>query len=235
MAVAGPQGHHLVMRATDHLPDPLPPPGEPGERAAGTAGGDDVPGDWDADRPGPEAWPSWTGSPGPWPPAFQSPWPAPAPGYGQTLAGPGGPGGPGGALPPGMYYDEASGVVLPAGVELASAGRRVAAWFVAIPLAIVTLGIGYLVWGLVVWGRGQTPALQVLGMRCWRPESGRVAGWWEMALREVIGGLVDNLLNWVTLLTSVVLMLVSRDRKCLHDLVAGTVVVRDPARVLDRC
>ena len=51
---------------------------------------------------------------------------------------------------------------------------------------------------------------------------------------EMMGGLVDNLLNWVTLLTSVVLMLVSRDRKCLHDLVAGTVVVRDPGRVLDR-
>ena len=29
----------------------------------------------------------------------------------------------------------------------------------AIPLAIVTLGIGYVIWGLIVWGNGQTPAL----------------------------------------------------------------------------
>ena len=96
----------------------------------------------------------------------------------------------------------------------------------------MTLGVGYIVWGLIVWGRGQTPALQVLGMRCWRPQAGQVARWRHMALREVLGGLADNLLNWVTLLTSFALMLLTRDRKCLHDLVAGTVVLRDPGGVL---
>jgi hypothetical protein len=29
----------------------------------------------------------------------------------------------------------------------------------AIPLAIVTLGIGQVIWGLIVWANGQTPAL----------------------------------------------------------------------------
>jgi uncharacterized RDD family membrane protein YckC len=133
-----------------------------------------------------------------------------------------------------MYLDQASGLVLPDGVQLASVGRRIGAYFLAVPLVIVTLGIGYLIWGLIVWGGGQTPALQVLGMRCWRPESGRVAGWWWMALREIIGRLVEGLLFVFTELLSFILMLTSKERRCLHDLVAGTVVLHDPNKVLAR-
>jgi uncharacterized RDD family membrane protein YckC len=131
-----------------------------------------------------------------------------------------------------MYIDQVSGLTLPFGVELASAGRRIGAFFLSIPLSIITLGIGYFVWGLIVWGRGQTPALQVLGMRCWRPETGRVAGWGWMALREIIGRFVEGILSIITLLLSLILMLTSKERKCLHDLIAGTVVLRDPNKVL---
>jgi uncharacterized RDD family membrane protein YckC len=127
--------------------------------------------------------------------------------------------------PPGLYLDQISGLYLPAGTELAGAGRRIAAWFLAIPLSIVTLGVGYLIWGVIVWGRGQTPTYQVLHMRCWRPETGRVAGWWWMALREVIGRLVDEVLGPITLVISFILMLATRERRCLHDMVAGTLVV----------
>jgi hypothetical protein len=67
--------------------------------------------------------------------------------------------------PAGMYFDQTSGLNLPVGVELATIGRRIGAFFLSFPLFIVTLGIGYAIWGLVVWGQGQTPALQVLGMR----------------------------------------------------------------------
>jgi uncharacterized RDD family membrane protein YckC len=131
-----------------------------------------------------------------------------------------------------MYYDAASGLTLPEGVQLASVGRRIGAYFLAIPLALVTLVIGYVIWGLIVWGRGQTPALQVLGMRCWRPETGRVAGFWWMALREIIGRLADGILSIITLLVSFILMVTSKDHKSLHDLVAGTVVLHDPHKVL---
>src|SRR5690348_6750408 len=72
---------------------------------------------------------------------------------------------PQGAVPAGMYYDQESGLLLPNGTELASVGRRIGAFFLAIPLWIITLGIGYIIWGLILWGRGQTPALSVLGMR----------------------------------------------------------------------
>lgn len=135
-------------------------------------------------------------------------------------------------MPPGMYFDQASGLILPQGLPLASPGRRIGAWFLAIPLAIITLGIGYVIWGLIVWANGQTPALQVLGMRCWRPEDGRVPGWWWMALREVVGRIVEGLLSVITLAISFILMLTRADRRCLHDLVAGTVVLYDPNKVL---
>jgi uncharacterized RDD family membrane protein YckC len=135
--------------------------------------------------------------------------------------------------PPGMYYDTQSGLTLPQGVQLAGQGRRIGAYFLAIPLAIVTLVIGYVIWGLIAWSRGQTPALQVLGMRCWRPETGRVPGFWRMALREIIGRILDGILGIVTGLTSFILFLATRERKALHDYVAGTVVLYDPDKVLE--
>lgn len=138
---------------------------------------------------------------------------------------------PAAAVPAGMYLDQASGLTLPQGVILASTGRRIGAYFLAFPLAVITLGIGYLIWGLIVWGSGTTPALQVLGMRCWKPDTGQVAGWGTMALRETIGRIVDGILV-ITALVSFILMLTRPDRRCLHDLVAGTVVVQDPDQVL---
>jgi uncharacterized RDD family membrane protein YckC len=135
-------------------------------------------------------------------------------------------------LPPGTYLDQASGLVLPNGTVLASPGRRIGAFFLAIPLSIVTLGIGYLIWGLIVWGNGQTPALQVLGMRCWRPEEARVATFWWMALREIVGRIVDGILSIITELVSFFFMLSRPDRRTLHDLIAGTVVLHDPDNVL---
>jgi uncharacterized RDD family membrane protein YckC len=136
------------------------------------------------------------------------------------------------AIPSGMYLDQESGLALPNGTVLASSGRRIGAFFLAIPLSIITLGIGYLIWGLIVWGNGQTPALQVLGMRCWRPEDGRVATFWWMALREVVGRLIDGILWVITELVSFIFMLSRPDRRTLHDLIAGTVVLHDPDNVL---
>ena len=136
------------------------------------------------------------------------------------------------AVPHGMYVDQESGLLLPEGTQLASVGRRIGAYFLAIPLAIVTLGIGYIIWGLIVWGNGQTPALQVLGMRCWRPETNRVASFWHMALREIAGGIIEGILGFITEITSFVLMVAGRERKAIHDYIAGTVVLHDPNKVL---
>ena len=128
------------------------------------------------------------------PPGFPQAPPVPA-GYGYGQPG-------GQPVPAGMYWDQESGLMLPQGTVLASPGRRIGAFFLAIPLVIVTLGIGYVIWGLIVWGNGQTPALQVLGMRCFRPETNRVAGFWWMALREIVGRILEVILSIITELIS---------------------------------
>ncbi|HEY7010559.1 MAG TPA: RDD family protein [Jatrophihabitantaceae bacterium] len=134
--------------------------------------------------------------------------------------------------PQGRIFDPASGLYLPPGVELASHGRRIGAYFLAIPLAIVTLVIGYVIWGLIVWARGTTPALQVLGMKCYRVDNGEVPTWWRMVLREVVGGIATGVLGFITELTSFILFLTTGKRQALHDLIATTTVVYDPNKVL---
>jgi hypothetical protein len=138
-----------------------------------------------------------------------------------------------GAPPAGMYYDNVSGMNLPEGTELASHGRRIGAYFLAIPLAIVTLVIGYIIWGLIIWSRGQTPTQQVLGMRTWYPQGGRNATWGRMALREIVGGFVTGVLSFITEILSFVLFLAGRQRQCLADHIASTIILRDPNNVLD--
>ncbi|HLH99449.1 MAG TPA: RDD family protein [Acidimicrobiales bacterium] len=169
-------------------------------------GNDEQPGGW---APQPGGWAPQPGGPGGWAPG------APA----------------GGAVAPEAYTDQGSGLMLPPGTMLASPGRRIGAYFLGLVLPIVTLGIGYVIWGAVVWARGQTPALQVLGMRCYRPDHRAVAGWGTMALREIIGRFVESLL-FITLVVSFVLFLARRDHRSIHDLIASTVVVHDPNKVL---
>jgi uncharacterized RDD family membrane protein YckC len=71
-------------------------------------------------------------------------------------------------------------------------------------------------------------------MRCWRPETKRVAGWWWMALREIVGYIVESVLGIITQLLSFILMMTGRERKSLHDMIAGTVVLHDPNKVLSK-
>jgi uncharacterized RDD family membrane protein YckC len=137
-------------------------------------------------------------------------------------------------VPPGMFFDPNSGLVLPEGTQLAPIGRRVGAFFLAIPLIIVTLVIGYVIWGIIAWTKGTTPALQVLGMRCWRPQEQRVPGFWWMALRNIVGRILEGILSFITAIGSFIIMCVTKERRCLHDLIAGTVVLYDPNKVLDK-
>src|SRR6185312_13354072 len=104
--------------------------------------------------------------------------------------------------PYGMYFEEKSGLMLPQGVVLASVGRRIGAYFLMILLMFVTLGIGWAIWGLVSWSTGRGPAMQVLGLRCWKPADGKVANWGIMALRNVVGYLAQGLLWVVTAIVS---------------------------------
>lgn len=52
----------------------------------------------------------------------------------------------------------------PAGWRPAARGRRALAWVVDIALGVATLGVGWLLLALWLWGRGTTPGKRLLGL-----------------------------------------------------------------------
>jgi len=141
-----------------------------------------------------------------------------------------GPGMAAAPVPPGFYFDQLSGLVLPDGTTLAPVGRRIGAFFLGALLSIVTLGIGYIIWGIISWSKGQTPGQQVLGMQTWRPQEKVNATWGTMFLR----GLAYVVLGWIPFaqLVSFFLFLSGKEHRALHDSVASTIVLHDPNKVL---
>lgn len=122
-----------------------------------------------------------------------------------------------------MYFDHQSGLVLPQGVQPRSIGRVAAAYALAVLLFVVTLGIGYLAWGIVTWGSGQTPAQKLLGQSCWRPEASRPASRGQMAIRQITGLLLNG-----ELLAGPFILLASKDRTSVGDFIVATVVCTTP-------
>ncbi|HEX6520018.1 MAG TPA: RDD family protein [Streptosporangiaceae bacterium] len=159
------------------------------------------------------------------PPGQQLPQAPPVPtgyGYGQY---------PQGAVPAGMYYDERSGLLLPNGTELASIGRRIGAYFLALPLMLITLIIGYWIWGIILWSKGKSPALSVLGMQVWKVDDQQPATFGTMALRDIIGRIVEGITP--VNLVSFIMFCAGKERKAIHDMIGGTVVLYDPNKVLE--
>jgi uncharacterized RDD family membrane protein YckC len=117
----------------------------------------------------------------------------------------------------------------PAGLApLSSSGKRFGAWLLDGLLIVVTLVIGWLVWSLVVWAKGQTPAKSLLGMRCIRTDTGRGAT--TMALRELGGKVIlGNLTFGITTIVSGIMILADGERhQAIWDKMVSTVVVDDP-------
>ena len=70
-------------------------------------------------------------------------------------------------------------------METASPVRRLFADVLDAILFFLTLIIGYLIWWLIVLGRGQTPGKQLLGIYAIKRDGSR-AGWGTMFVREVV-------------------------------------------------
>lgn len=150
--------------------------------------------------------------------------PPPTAGYGTPGTAPGMP------VPPGFYHDQVSGLVLPEGTTLATVGRRIGAYFLGGLLSFVTLGIGYAIWGLIVWSKGQTPVQQVLGLQTWRPQERVNASWGTMFLRE-LGWFIIGVIPFGQLV-SFILFLSGKEHRALHDSIASVIVLHDPNKVL---
>ena len=86
------------------------------------------------------------------------------------------------------------------GVELGSIARRLAARVLDTVIIVCTLYIGWLIWSFIVYGRGQSPGKQLVGIYAASvddPE--RRLSWGSMFLREfVLKGLLFSFLGAIT-------------------------------------
>ena len=149
--------------------------------------------------------------PGQQPPNYGQPQSGPPPQYGQPQAGPppqygqqpqgqwGAQPAPYAQVPPGYFpvFNSQGQQVL---VPLASPGKRFGTWLLEGVLAIVTLGIGYIIWTLFAWSDGQTPGKKVTNLKYVDVNTGRVADWNKSAFRDfVIRGIVIGVISAFTL------------------------------------
>lgn len=141
----------------------------------------------------------------------------------------------------------------PKTVALATPKRRLAAYLIDAVIIGVSLqhflllviGIGWLVWFLIIAGRGQTPAKQLFSLRVVR-DDGPVASRGWMLLREIVvkgaPGLSVFAGFWISWLFGVVILVFivaalwciwDVRRQCLWDKVVSTLVIHDTDRVVD--
>lgn len=125
-------------------------------------------------------------------------------------------------------------IALPPGVTLSTAGKRFGALLLEALLAVVTLGIGWLIWALIIFGRGQTPAKQLLDMRVMHHPERRAASWGRMFVREIVAKQIIGFVAAVTLVGFVLYLwlLWDKQNQQLWDKVVDTVVVEDPTGTL---
>lgn len=119
----------------------------------------------------------------------------------------------------------ATSMPAPSARPLSSPAKRLGAALLDVALSVVTCYIGWLVWSIVVWREGKTPAKQLLRMRVIEEYDGRPANGWTMAIRE----LVAKPLAWIpivlTLFVLAFMPLWDSKRQALWDRLSGTVVI----------
>ena len=111
-------------------------------------------------------------------------------------------------------------------MDYATPLRRLMAHILDGILFVLTLAIGYIIWWLIVLGRGQTPGKQLLGIRAVR-RNGDNTGWGIMFLREILQFIIWPI-GGIGLLADAILVLIDdREHRSLVDRIVDTVVVRN--------
>jgi uncharacterized RDD family membrane protein YckC len=135
-------------------------------------------------------------------------------------------------------YRPAQNTPLPPGVVVSSVGKRLGGYALELVLIFATIGIGWLIWSLIVWGQSTTPSKQLLHMKVIKKDTGLRASYGTMALRELVGkALIMSVISFVCPIVPLVLyfmLLWDQDRQELWDKIAGTIVVDDPGDVITK-
>jgi uncharacterized RDD family membrane protein YckC len=121
---------------------------------------------------------------------------------------------------------------LPVGVHLSSPAKRFAGHVLELGLVIVTVAVGWIVWSLVVYGRSQTPAKQLLNMRVVRLETAERASFARMLAREWLAKPLLGIVGGLTAGVAYFWMFWDKRNQELWDKAVDTIVVDDPQRQL---
>jgi|GEM_PF-2828807 len=134
-------------------------------------------------------------------------------------------------------------------VPVAPASWRLGGLLLDAVLVVCTVGVGWLVWWILAWEHGSSPAKAVLHTRVVRTGTRELPGFARMALREAVGKgvaggalaaglyllggdsrlgpyLVALSLAWFAMVIASALL--DPHRRALWDAFAGTIVVLDP-------
>jgi uncharacterized RDD family membrane protein YckC len=120
-------------------------------------------------------------------------------------------------------------ILFPTGVQVANPWMRLGSYLLEFLLAIVTLGIGWLIWAAMIAGTGQTPAKRLLKLRVIRADTLQPAGFARMLfLRGILAGWIANLAIVVTVGILLFMPFWDRRHQNMWDKISNTYVVTDP-------
>jgi predicted RNA-binding Zn-ribbon protein involved in translation (DUF1610 family) len=121
---------------------------------------------------------------------------------------------------------------LPVGIKMSSVGKRLGSYLLEGLLVLVTLFIGWLIWALIIAGRGQSPAKQVLGMRIVHMQTGSHSGWGRTFLRDFIVKPVITFISAFLIYIPLFWLVWDKNNQELWDKVMDTIVIDDPQKLM---
>lgn len=125
--------------------------------------------------------------------------------------------------PPPPSGSRPAGPVIPC-----SNGVRLGAYLLDIVLFVVTCGIGWLIWSIVLWQHATSPAKKMLGLRIVDLSTGAPATMNQMLLRELVGKIIVNsVTGGLVSLVSAVLILATPSRQGAWDYLSKTTVIKE--------
>ena len=113
------------------------------------------------------------------------------------------------------------------GVVPCGNGVRFGALLLDSLLFVVTCGIGWLIWDIVLWQQSTSPAKKMLNLKIVDINTGAPASMVQMLLREGLGKIVLSAITGIVGIVSAILILVVPSRQGVWDYISKTTVVRE--------